>query len=269
MFTGYIKNIQHDKFVFDMIDYWVTHEAYHSYKKRLKANYQKISENASNIFTVAPTQVKLLKQGYGRNGHAEFIPNGIDVQLFKQGRQSVDELDEIKAHWDHIVGYIGTINTDRVDLSMIEQAAKAMKKTHFYIAGPVWKGSMTEVERLEHTYQNIHFPGRISRKDWASVAAYFDVAINPHKHTDFIQYTSPTKIFEYIAAGKPVVSTGVQGVRDLEEWVSIADDHAGFIKALQDEVSSLNLSDAHLRQAYAYKNFSWKDKVGHMLSKII
>jgi glycosyltransferase involved in cell wall biosynthesis len=102
-----------------------------------------------------------------------------------------------------VIGYFGSIEK-RIDYEMMKNVVEENKDKSFVFAGPVAKewvpDSFFEIP-------NVHFIGRIPYDEMPSVLKSFDVAIIPFRKYEDSATVFPMKLFEYLGAGKPVVST--------------------------------------------------------------
>ena len=86
----------------------------------------------------------------------------------------------------------------------------------------------------------------------------FDVCITPHKVTAFTESLNPIKLWEYLAAGKPIVSAPVAGFRDFPDLVYLARDCDGFVTAIEQALQE-PLCKSAARRAEARRH-SWEGR---------
>jgi len=87
----------------------------------------------------------------------------------------------------------------------------------------------------------------------------FDVCITPHRVTAFTESLNPIKLWEYMAAGKPIVSTDIAGFRDYPSLVRIARDADSFLDAVREALAE-DPKTAALRQSQA-AGHSWEQRL--------
>ena len=104
-------------------------------------------------------------------------------------------------------GFFGVLD-ERFDIDLIEQAAKARPEWQFVLIGPVVKIDPALLPRLA----NIHYLGGKNYQELPLYLAGWDVAVIPFAMNESTRYISPTKTPEYLAAGKPVISTPIRDV---------------------------------------------------------
>ncbi|TSC55640.1 MAG: UDP-glycosyl transferase/glycogen phosphorylase [Parcubacteria group bacterium Gr01-1014_18] len=229
MDTGFL--IQGKGRVFDAVDDWRAHPAYAKYTKRLDKNYAEIAQKSDLIFTVSDS----LRKVFTPHKQVHWIPNGVDLDHFGRTDIFVEnfELDSSSSKIPHpIAGYVGQIQ-DRVDLDLVAKAAGELPQVSFVFIGKVWDTIANEVEDKFKNITNVHFLGP---KDYSVLPKYiqaFDIGLIPHKINDLTRSMNPLKLYEYLAAGKRVLTTPVEGVKISPEFVIVAKDAAEFISQIK------------------------------------
>ncbi|HYG01017.1 MAG TPA: glycosyltransferase family 1 protein [Chryseosolibacter sp.] len=132
------------------------------------------------------------------------FPSSIDYAHFSKARQyTTDPLDQ--AHIPHPrIGYFGVLD-ERMDFDLVEAVARRKPEWSFVMVGPLAKISPESLPKLPNLYY-------LGMKQYAELPEYisgWDVAMMPFAHNESTRYISPTKTPEYLAAGKPVVSTPI------------------------------------------------------------
>ena len=98
--------------------------------------------------------------------------------------------------------------------------------------------------------------------------ARFDVCIVPHQRTEFMESLNPIKLWEYLAAGKPIVSTDVAGFRDYPQWVRLANDAPAFVAACRAALGEIGTDEGEKlkrqRRAEAAAH-SWTARTAQLL----
>lgn len=160
------------------------------------------------------------------------FPSGIDVSHFGQARDISEDLEDQAAIPHPRLGFFGVID-ERMDIALLDRLAEARPDWHLIMIGPVVKIDPSDLPRRP----NIHYLGGRNYKELPKYLAGWDVALLPFALNESTRYISPTKTPEYLAAGKPVVSTKIRDVvRPYGEMnlVRIAEGHSEFIKAVED-----------------------------------
>lgn len=180
------------------------------------------------------------------------FPSSIDKAHFAQARNFIaDPVDQADIPHPRL-GFYGVID-ERMDLELLGGIAQARPDWHLIIIGPVVKIDASVLP----SYKNIHYLGGKKYQELPAYLAGWDVALLPFAHNQSTRFISPTKTPEYLAAGKPVVSTSIRDVVNPygeSGMVQIADTVGDFITAAeaainqQSDSSWLQKVDAFLAQ---------------------
>ncbi len=105
------------------------------------------------------------------------------------------------------IGYFGVVD-ERMDLSLLARTADTHTDWHLVVVGPLAKIDRSDLP----VRPNIHYLGPKKYGELPAHIAAWDVAIMPFAENESTRFISPTKTLEYLAAGKPVVSTPIRDV---------------------------------------------------------
>ncbi len=251
--------------VFDAVDNWMEHSSYVEYRDVLQECYDDIQRNADVIFTVSEGLVDVL----GKQENVFYIPNGVDTQHFEQpvcnlqllGKSSPERLRTRKA----IVGYHGIIQP-RVNLQIFSYLADKHPEYDFVLVGPVWKEMQKEARELAKK-SNIRFLGPVSYQRLPEILHCFDVALIPHKIDTFTHSMNPLKMYEYLAVGKPIISTPVAGSDQFQDLVQLAVSPEDFSQQIQKALTTDSPELVERRRKMAEQH-RWQQRVQLMLDII-
>ncbi len=191
------------------------------------------------------------------------FPSSVDAQHFAKARLTRPANDDGRPR----LGFYGVVD-ERMDVELLAALADARPEWVLEIIGPVVKISEDDLPRRE----NLRFLGGRSYEDLPACVAGWDVALMPFAINDATRFISPTKTPEYLAAGKPVVSTPIADVirhyADIEA-VKIAERGDAFIAAC-DEALELARGDGQwLKEAdQLLAGMSW-DKSFQQMDRLI
>jgi UDP-galactopyranose mutase len=192
------------------------------------------------------------KRHQHRNMHP--FPSSVDVEHFAQARTiTADPADQAAIPRPRL-GYFGVID-ERMDLALLDGLAEARPDWQIVMLGPVVKIDPATLP----TRPNIHFLGSKRYEELPHYIAGWDAALLPFARNEATRFISPTKTPEYMAAGRPVVSTSIRDVvrpYGQQELVRIADDVPSFVEACEAAMSE----DPRARQARAdafLRHTSW------------
>ncbi|WP_066633880.1 glycosyltransferase [Desulfolucanica intricata] len=180
------------------------------------------------------------------------IPNGAEVKHFGQAmEETLPVAREVAELPGPVVGYVGAVSS-WLDQESLAALAGAHPDWSIVLIGPV----DTDVSLLRG-YKNIYLPGK---KDYRELPRYlkaFNVCVIPFKLNELTVNVNPVKLYEYLAAGKPVVSTALPEVREFAPLVGIAENTAQFVELVTEAVKNDSKAEAARRVQVAREN-SWE-----------
>lgn len=204
-----------------------------------------------------------------RNVH--LFPSSVDIEHFSKARNPQPEPEDQKNIPYPRLGFFGVLD-ERLDITLLKSLAEQKKDWHFILLGPVVK---IEYSSLPHA-SNIHYPGLKDYNQLPNYISNWDVAILPFAINESTRFISPTKTPEYLAAGKPVVSTPVNDVVSTygkKDFVHIAADTTSFItaveKALKQSKDPSWLTDADNWLSQTSWNKTWNEMAVLLSEEII
>jgi glycosyltransferase involved in cell wall biosynthesis len=142
-----------------------------------------------------------------RHPHVHAFASSVDVAHFSRARQPVAEPGDQASIGRPRLGFFGVLD-ERLDVELIAAAAAARPDWHFVFVGPVVKVDPAALPKGA----NLHYLGPKSYAELPDYIAGWDVALLPFARNDATRFISPTKTPEYLAAGRPVVSTSIRDV---------------------------------------------------------
>ena len=179
--------------------------------------------NADVVFT-GGYKLYESKRRYHHNVH--FFGCGVDARHFGKARLSDTKVpDDVATLQQPVFGYFGVID-ERIDYDLIRSLAENKPDASIVMVGPVVKVDPATLPQAP----NLHWLGQ---RDYASLPAYvkgFTVCLMPFALNEATEFINPTKTLEYMAAGKPIVSTAVPDVvRNFTPVVQIARSAREFV----------------------------------------
>ncbi len=192
----------------------------------------------------------------------------IDYAHFSKARNGVAEPADNTAIPGPRFGFYGVVD-ERFEIQLLRELATRKPDWHFVIVGPVVKIDEAMLPRGE----NIHYLGGRSYKELPAYLKGWDVAIMPFAMNESTRYISPTKTPEYLAGGKPVISTPIHDVvypYGEEKLVHIASTADEWIAAGEEILAQKGNSSAWLQKVDTFlKGNSWDQTYLSMKSLII
>jgi glycosyltransferase involved in cell wall biosynthesis len=190
------------------------------------------------------------------------IPNGVDLSLFKNSIESPKAHRHylLKKISDPIILYSGMIDS-RIDFRLLQVAASQCPNISFVFIGPF--GVNVQSKNLP---ENIHFIGPISHKKLPKLMHFAKAGIIPFDTANQmcrIKGIRPLKLFEYMAAGMPVITSRWQEIETLKSPAWIYDSDEEFIKLLGKAVKFAHDSRPFTKFA---ENHDWKNSFYQLLN---
>jgi hypothetical protein len=259
-----------DKFEKKLIIYHVVDE-YSAYseidnekKSKIKMQEHKVLQRADLIVTVSN---KLYESKRKFNNDTYLVPNAVDYEAYEKALVSGEPLpNDISSLPKPIIGYSGLI-ASKLDFILLKYMACVHSNWSITMVGLINdKFCHDEIKSLKQ-YNNIHFLGLKKIGEIPNYINAFDVCIAPYKINEHSKNMSPLKIYDYLATGKPVVTTNFAASRLFKEVIKIAKTHDEFLNHVKDSLSEEKNSLAIKRRNIASKN-TWGQRV-ESLSKII
>ena len=194
-----------------------------------------------------------------RHPNVHFFGCGVDADHFSRASRSQTPVAEELRELPHpILGYFGVVD-ERLDYELIEYLAHRFARGSLVFVGPTAKVDHNELPRRA----NIHWVGQQPYDRLPEYVKGFDVCLMPFALNEATQYINPTKTLEYMAAGKPIVSTAVPDVvRNFTPIVRVAHTTMDFFDAVSSALMpDLVRIDAGLAMARAS---TWESIVREM-----
>ena len=190
-----------------------------------------VSRAASVVFA---TTRPLVERQQARNSHTHHVPNVGDYAHFAAASERSATAPEIAHLPRPIVGFCGNFLATKVDLALLKHLAEQRRDWTFLLVGPAQRETEKPLAELARE-QNVVWLGPKPYAELPAYVAAFDVGLIPYLSTPYTQSCFPLKLYEYLAAGKAVVATGLPSLADLDPEVVLtagrADDVAAAIEA--------------------------------------
>lgn len=214
---------------------------------------------ADIIFTTAK---KMYDYHIEKHNNVHMCPNGADYEHFKIAQKiSSSKPKDMPKNDRPTIGYFGAI-ASWIDWELITYISSQNKHFNFVMIGPLYDKFRDPVKA-----PNIYYLGR---KDYAQLPNYlqwFDACIIPFKVTPMIEGCNPIKIYEYLSAGKPVVTTNMPEVVTLG-GAYIGKSKEEFNQKIHQALLEKNNIDKVNQRIELAKNNSWNHRAAVALDKI-
>lgn len=220
----------------------------------LAAREARLMARAAVVFT-GGYELYLSKRRHHSNVHS--FGCGVDFDHFHRASNGLPVPQEVDRLPRPRLGYVGVID-ERLDYELLDELARSHPDASLAMIGPIVKVDPDSLPRRP----NIHYLGPQPYEKLPNILAGFDVCLMPFAMNDASRFINPTKTLEYLATGKPVVSTPVRDVvRQFSDAVHIAaaGDFSGQVtRVLAGKILPRERGLTHARNA------SWEKTVAEM-----
>lgn len=205
---------------------------------------------------VAVTPELMETKGAG-NPKFRLLPNAVDGAAYRRAGAAVPAaLAELPRP---MLGYIGLISV-RLDLALLDALAGAHPEWTLVLLGEVNPAGCGDLLDRLVARPNVRLLPPVPGAAVADYVRAFDLGLLPYRRTQETYHASPLKLYEYLAAGLPVVAADVPGARQFAAVVALADELPAWEKAIASQLSATSGAAVAARQA-AVAAHSWDARV--------
>jgi glycosyltransferase involved in cell wall biosynthesis len=208
---------------------------------------------------VIVTSSALLDAKQFLNPHTYLVRNGADTASFGAAVDSGEPPPADIAALPHPVIGIAGVVTEKIDLPLLREVALARPEWSLAFMGPViLRFGQEELTPMD--LPNVHFLGHKPVQMLPRYVAACQVCLMPYKINEWTRNIDPLKMYEYLAAGKPVVSTNIPSTRDFVPPLRIAHDARGFVSAIEEALAETSASEEQALRSLAARH-DWNERV--------
>lgn len=190
---------------------------------------------------------------------AAFIDHGVDFDRFEQaGKNPIDPAD-VRPIPHPRIGFVGGIDAHTFDPALFVEVARSMPEARFVLVG----GCSLPDGWCD--LPNVHHLGRKPYDEVADYMASFDVLIMPWNQSDWIRACNPVKMKEYLAVGRPVVSTWFPEVEHYTDHIAVATGASEFALRLREAIDSPGDPEPGRRRVATH---TWQDKAQQVWDRL-
>jgi glycosyltransferase involved in cell wall biosynthesis len=223
---------------------------------------------AAADLTIA-TAPRLLELKAPHARRIELVPNGVDVAAFIRALSSPRPPATCHLPPAARIGYSGHVSA-RLDLPLLREIALARPDWQLVFAGSEWDAGCAEELRALKALSNVHFLGLLPVEDVPAFTVSCDVCLIPYRVNDETRAISSLKLYEYLAAGKPVVSARVPAAEEHGAVVRMADGTVGsWVEQIEAALAERDDPvQVAARQEVAGEN-TWEERVERIESLLV
>lgn len=244
--------------VYDFVDHVSVH-AGQRYRERFERWERALLGRSDLVTTVSPL-LKSFAEDVAGPGKAVHIPNGVASAWLEPPASPAEPL-LARVPRGPRVGFVGAL-FEWIDFDLLAATARRLPDYHFVFVGPQRFG-MPVQELL--SLPNVHHFGSVPFEQVPRWLCGFDVCLIPFKQGIISEAADPLKLYEYLAAGRPVVSTIPFTVPGGPAPMAVATEAEGFARAIEEAVRQDSPQAQQQRRCFAAAH-TWEKRVDDLLA---
>lgn len=247
----FVANNNDVKSVFDAWDNFLQFPDNKNIETELTAAYADLKENASFWITNSIKNIEYFQSKFNVS-KITLIKNGVDFELFQK---TYPQPDDIKSISNPIIGFGGKIS-HLFDYELFNYCLNAHPDKNFVVVGQILS---EDVFNKIDKKPNFHYLGDKHYSEYPAYVTNFDVGIIPYVNNHLDSGADSIKAYEYLAAGLSAIGSQGAGMKDLSEYLFVAENREEFSALISEAV-------ANKREIKLPTEHSWASKTKHLLN---
>jgi glycosyltransferase involved in cell wall biosynthesis len=224
-----------------------------------RAAEERFAARADLVLASAPALAERMRT---LSGHVLYVPNVADTDLFSTALDGIAPDPWMEALSRPRLVFQGAIVATKLDLALLAEIAALRPDWSLALVGPVGAGDPgTDLASLESA-PNIHLLGHRRQAELPAVLAAADVGLIPYAINDLTRSVFPMKVYEYLAAGLPVVSTPLAALIGVED-VEVAASAEAAVAVIERELEGDDEAARRARSERA-SGHSWEARIAEI-----
>ena len=201
------------------------------------------------------------------NPNTHWVPNAVDYGAFERAlADSAPPPSDLAALKRPLIGYVGVLN-EKIDFGLLRQVARRHPDWSLVLVGPVELRFEPHKAEPLRGLSNVHFLGFRPVEMVPYYIKACQVCLMPYELNEWTRHIEPLKLYEYLACGRPIVSTDIPAARRFSQVVYIARDEGDFVRKIEEALRERDPALAEARRSLARQN-TWKQRV-EVISELI
>lgn len=224
-------------------------------------------EEAARLSRLVFATTRPLHERHRRvNAATHLVPNAGDFRHFAPASDRAFAAPDVRDLARPVVGFAGNFVPAKVDFALLDAVARERPDWTLVLVGPARDAAEHALRRLTQL-PNVRWLGAKAYEELPRFVAAFDVALIPYVANAYTRSCFPLKVYEYLAAGKPVVASGLPELAGMEPDVVLAARPAEFVAAVEAALERGQQSDRARRMELAAAN-TWERRAGRLLELV-
>jgi glycosyltransferase involved in cell wall biosynthesis len=232
-------------------------------RQRLLSTEAAVMDNV-DLIVVASPELEHAKRGDGRD--ILVLENGVEPTEYAHAKATGIEPEDLAAIPGPRIGYSGLIGK-RLDIELIRAAAEHRPDCSFVLMGKVDPRECEDALAALEALPNVFLLGEKPGSEVASYVVGFDVGLLPYAINLETRHISPIKMYEYWAAGVPVVSTAIPAAERHDFAVDVANSRQEFLSLIDGQLDRAGSPEADRLVELANQN-SWQSRVDTIANEL-
>src|SRR3972149_125492 len=224
-------------------------------RKKLSAMEANLTRKADIVFSTSKYLFNLRKM---QNPNTYYLPSGIDFTIFNKSISSDCKIaPELEAISKPIIGFVGGMVNSKMNWEWIREASVSHPKWTFVFIGPCVEQPPFYITQQK----NIVFLGPKPQEILPAYITGFDVCLIPYQGEAFLRACQPTKTFEYLAAGKPIVASWIHELEEYSNIVFLSRTMEEFVRNIESALVVGKKEEMIKLYIQTAQGYSWEDRV--------
>jgi glycosyltransferase involved in cell wall biosynthesis len=264
--TDYSGKFNEKLLIYHVVDEYLTYGGITEEKRPILEKLEKKALKQADLVIVVSKNLMNNKKPFNKNTY--LVPNATDYEGYSKIRDGAINLpDDILQLPRPIIGYSGLISS-RLNLDLLLFLAQTMQEWSIALIGHLnARHSIKKFDKLKKL-PNVYFLGRKHISEIPCYLKAVDVGIIPYKINENSQSISPLKLYDYLAMGKPIVTTDFTAAHEFKDFIRISDTKEEFVLNIQEALETDNNELYVKRIRHAAKN-TWDDRVSQISDLIL
>ncbi|MGC2373744.1 MAG: glycosyltransferase [Solirubrobacteraceae bacterium] len=227
-------------------DDWLAYEPQRRWWPAYEESFVRVRSRGRRVGAVSAAAMERIAP----TGPSEVIPNGIDPDEWLGAAM---EPPSWASETDRpLLVYAGTLDS-RLDVTALLRLARQMPNSRIVLVGPLLDAPHLDPLR---TTTNVEILPPLARAEAIALIRGADVGLVPHRDNALTRAMSPLKLYEYLAAGLPVVAADLAPMREVDASVMLVRPDEAYAPAVEAALAR-GRADEHARAAFITEH-SWR-----------
>jgi len=260
-----VARLPHRLLVYDCVDEYAAFPAYRGDPAWLREREAALCRRADLVFTTSAALHAARRPLRPERTH--LVPNVGDAAHFERALDPGLEVPaDLRALPRPVLGFVGAVSDYKLDADWILALARRRPEASIALVGPAGLGQPeTDLARLPEA-PNVHLLGH---RPYAALPAYlkgFDVCLLPYRQNAYTDACFPIKFFEYLASGRPVVTSALPALAEHFDAVRVARSADEFVA--QCEAALRDPAEGRAERISLARRHTWEHRVEALLGRV-